>query len=105
MFTEIWEAFFDSLPPSREWAPLLVQSVLKVLSAFSVWLIARIGLRRNYTVQLICSLLIHVCLFFFAVLFGCQDGWPKLAVTKSLGRTIVVLVFVVTSYTSYYEQG
>lgn len=106
MSTKSWEAFFDSLPPSPEWAPFWTSLFEGALSAISVWFIGRIDPRRiYYTAQLILSLSIHVSLFLVEAWGGYHDGWPWLSVTECLGRMVVVLMFLVTCYISYYEQG
>ncbi|OJJ79872.1 uncharacterized protein ASPGLDRAFT_52102 [Aspergillus glaucus CBS 516.65] len=103
--SDFWEAFFDSLPPSPEWAPFWGSLFEGALSASLIWLTALIISTKPSAFELICHSLVHVCLFVFAVLFGFQDGWPMLAVTELFGRTIVVLSFLVAIYTVYDKQG
>lgn len=98
------EGFLASVPPSPEWATFWGSLFEGVLSAFSVWLIAQIGITRTYAIQLICSLCIHLVLFLFAIFFAYQDGWPKMAIMECLGRTIVLSVFGAISHKYFYRQ-
>jgi hypothetical protein len=108
MSTIIWEGplkgLFASLLPSPGWAPFWSSLLEGAISAVSVWFIAQLGVTSTYTVQLICSLSIHLALFIFAVFYGYQDGWPQEAITECLGRTIIVFVFGMFSYTYFHED-
>lgn len=93
-----------SLPSSPDWADFWPSLIEGSIQASIMWLMDRY-LHRLTAFQVSLWSGMHVIRFGSAIYEGFSDGWSGPSMAEIYGRTIVVLGFTMTMYTTYHREG